>query len=236
MPKSLILILFITTLFIQNVQAHQRNIRTSQGADGKEYKFHQNFSYRDLGDAWEDEDGLIWGDLAKDDRGEPLQLSWLDARDFCAGIGATLPTTSDIIRLRGYFGVRTEVNILDPNNDIFNQNNSVPPGYREQVLPNLVMTNGNYPDFWTSNVYHTNPEEGHLDEAKTSDNCPRYEHTYFRESHGPHQGYGLVRIFDPEEGSTYYTKVYRHVRGLLSSYVGYRPNSSGVRCVVRLKK
>jgi hypothetical protein len=96
-----------------------------------------------FGEAWEDPSHMIWGDIAKKADGSPLYLSHADAKAYCEGIGAELPTgyyekdsnthgfweESDFVRLRKYMGAE----VMKSESQEFNG----PPSYKPQVLPNL---------------------------------------------------------------------------------------------------
>jgi len=80
-----------------------------------------------LGDAWRDPSGLIWGDIARNVKGEAQYMKHAVATDYCVSIGARLPTMEEFTQLREYMGWGT------------------PQGYVPQALPNL----SNY-GFWSS--------------------------------------------------------------------------------------
>lgn len=100
-----------------------------------------------FGEAWRDESGAVWGDIAMKDDGTPLFLNQPDADDYCKGLGAELPSgydesqngkngfpnqDSDFVRLAKYLGVQTAAG----------------KGYQPQVLPHLDA-NGY---FWSSSI------------------------------------------------------------------------------------
>jgi len=52
--------------------------------------FTQIINHPELGDAWLDPSGLIWGDTPLDSDGNPINLNHADATQYCAKIGARL--------------------------------------------------------------------------------------------------------------------------------------------------
>ncbi len=108
--------------------------------------FTRDTSNASLGEAWRDPDGLIWGDIVKEDEsvrymvhssqhmkefGRPLPEGTLGAKEYCKSIGARLPSKEEFIRLREYMGAQSGTH----------------EGYSAQVLPNL---SGYW--FWSSSV------------------------------------------------------------------------------------
>lgn len=96
-----------------------------------------------FGQAWREPDtkdgkkGLIWSDIARDEKGEFLRLNHADAEAYCRSIGAALPTgwsvnenvahgdqNSDFVRLREHMGAEL----------------GSARGYAPQVLPNLPFS------------------------------------------------------------------------------------------------
>lgn len=86
---------------------------------------------KELGDAWRDESGLIWGDVvpAEDLPDRPGMTHHSTAYRYCRSIGARLPTVADFIRLREYFGAKETA---DPSQK--------PEGYQSQLFPNFQTT------------------------------------------------------------------------------------------------
>lgn len=78
----------------------------------------------ELNEAWRDSHSVIWGDIVKKTDGTVHEMSSYDAADYCASIGARLPSDSDFVRLREYMGARGEPG--HPSR-----------GYSPQILPNL---------------------------------------------------------------------------------------------------
>lgn len=135
--------------------------RIAHGANGQENTFTRDTSNPALGDAWRDPSGTVWGDIvANTDAnhsikymvqssaymtqiGRPLPVAQLGALEYCASIGAELPTREDFGRLRGYMGATTAATAYQGT------------GYTPQVLPNLTrvengQTHSN--NFWSSSV------------------------------------------------------------------------------------
>ena len=57
----------------------------------------------EMGEAWRDEDGLIWGDIAMKD-GKPLTLTHAEAEKYCAEKNASLPSVDEVVTLFTYLG------------------------------------------------------------------------------------------------------------------------------------
>jgi hypothetical protein len=92
----------------------------------------------ELGEAWKDESGLIWGDEALDaggPRGNRL-FQW-EAVSYCASIGARLPTKDEFERLAKFLG------------------KGGPTGYTAEILPHLTNNANTTAAYWTSSF---NPE------------------------------------------------------------------------------
>jgi len=68
--------------------------------------FTRDTSHPKLGEAWRDPHGLIWGDIAKNEDGSVRLMDHKDATDYCAGIGAKLPSKEHFIRLGQYMGAK----------------------------------------------------------------------------------------------------------------------------------
>ena len=116
--------------------------------------FTRDRSHSELGDAWRDESGLIWGDIVRNEDGSirkmvqsseymkeigsPLPEGKLGAKEYCESIGARLPSKEEFTQLREYMGART----------------GTPKGYShhdDKILPNLKNH-----WFWSSSVYPDN--------------------------------------------------------------------------------
>lgn len=127
------------------------------GAETKTTKtghvFTRDTSNPELGEAWRDPSGMIWGDIVKKADGTPYFMNHKNATAYCKSIGAELPSgwessqnksnggqNSDFVRLREYMGATSRSN----------------EGYAPQVLPNLTHvqdgeTRNRY--FWSSSVH-----------------------------------------------------------------------------------
>ncbi len=115
--------------------------------------FTRDRSHAALNEAWRDPDGLIWGDIVKNEDGSvremvhssqymkeigrplprPLPNGTLGAKEYCESIGARLPSKKEFTRLGGYLGSGSD------------------QGYShhdDQILPNLSDH-----WFWSSLVY-----------------------------------------------------------------------------------
>lgn len=126
------------------IERAQDRIREIEGAAGTRrttsgHVFTRDHSLAALGDAWRDESGMIWGDIARNDDGSIHYMKHYQAVEYCQNIRAELPSRADFERLRSYMGA-TE----DSSN-----------GYTPQALPNLYrMVNGRPQSyyFWSSSV------------------------------------------------------------------------------------
>jgi hypothetical protein len=85
----------------------------------------------ELGEAWADPSGLIWGDVVVQDNGSFFRMSASVASRYCASIDARLPTKEEFIRLRNWMGAQPGTFL----------------GYSPQILPHLSGT-----WFWSSSV------------------------------------------------------------------------------------
>jgi len=97
------------------------------------YKFTHVTDRPELGDAWRDESGLIWGDrvvvLLEDGR-KKEKFSQYEAAAYCSSIGAFLPTKKQYEKLVKYLGGDEH-------------------GYNSEILPNLIW------DYWTATTKGT---------------------------------------------------------------------------------
>ncbi len=116
--------------------------------------FTRDRSHPDLGDAWRDPSGLIWGDIVKNEDGTVRKMvqssEWmkesggslpegeLGAEEYCESIGARLPLKEEFTRLREYMGAQPGTLEGYSHHD-------------DKVLPNLK----NY-WFWSSSLYPNN--------------------------------------------------------------------------------
>lgn len=76
-----------------------------------------------FGEAWQDPSGTIWGNTARNKDGSARKMNHATAKDYCATIGATLPTIDQFERLASYMGYLPG----DPEQS----------QYKPQVLPDL---------------------------------------------------------------------------------------------------
>jgi hypothetical protein len=107
----------VTLLFVAHFigpAALAQETQVSHG-HGRDYVWVRDAQHPLLGEAWRDEAGVVWGDLAKDPSGRPLQLvhsseylaqigvplpaGEIGAVEYCRSLGAELPTGVDIERL-----------------------------------------------------------------------------------------------------------------------------------------
>jgi len=102
-------------------------------------------SYPDLGEAWRDERGLIWGDTVKKSDGTVHLMNYNDAAAYCVSIGARLPTRAEFTSLREDMGAQS----------------GTFEGYSAQVLPNLY-----YYWFWFLTVGPGNPDYAYFFDGK----------------------------------------------------------------------
>lgn len=141
----LVLAIFMMVDFILtgNAFANDEKRTTDTGA-----VFTRDRSHAALGEAWRDPDGLVWGDIVKNENGsarymvqsseymkeigKSLPNRTLGAKEYCERIGARLPSREEFTRLREYMGAQSGTD----------------RGYSPQVLPNLSDR-----WFWSSSVY-----------------------------------------------------------------------------------
>lgn len=81
--------------------------QTRTSASG--HKFIQVTNRPELGNAWKDESGLIWGDLVVDSDGNPVTMAQQQARDYCNSLSDNqhqymLPTNAQLEQLAEYLG------------------------------------------------------------------------------------------------------------------------------------
>ncbi len=99
-------------------------------------KFVRDRTNPQLGEAWRDSSGMIWGDMTErnqDSEGfctenrnrEQCHLSYSAAKAYCDSIDAKLPTLADMVRFKGYMG---EDHM----------------GYEPQILPNLDVNDSSF--------------------------------------------------------------------------------------------
>ena len=62
------------------------DVRVTIGADGKEHRFVRDTTFLQLGVAFRDERGLIWGDVVKKADGTFAQSGWLQAKEYCLSL------------------------------------------------------------------------------------------------------------------------------------------------------
>ena len=100
-------------------------------------------SYPDLGEAWRDPRGLIWGDvvIVEDTDENPHYMNYAEATDYCISIGARLPSRAEFTALRQDMGAQS----------------GTYRGYTAQILPNLSYLYA----FWSSSVYPQDPTEAY---------------------------------------------------------------------------
>jgi hypothetical protein len=142
MKSKTVLMLIIYTFFgcsfSKKYQAPTgATIKKSLDIKNGEHLFVLDQSIADLGEAWIDESGMLWGDVIKNIDGSIRYLNHEEASEYCKNLGTILPSEDDYIRLRIYMGAKS---------DLYE-------GYKPQVLPNLLrVVNGkefsNF--FWTS--------------------------------------------------------------------------------------
>ncbi len=140
------------------------SFKVSVDAKGKEHKFIRDTSIPALGEAYRDDKGLIWGDVAKDKDGEILEMSHRKALAYCENINKDfpkfeirLPTKEEFTRLRDNLGSKT-------GNKIFESAEGYSPKDKsgKDILPNLSKD-----WFWSSSSlihpdYSSNPRYGFL--------------------------------------------------------------------------
>ncbi|HLE09673.1 MAG: hypothetical protein A2504_02305 [Bdellovibrionales bacterium RIFOXYD12_FULL_39_22] len=97
--------------------------------------FTQVLDYPEMGNAWRDESGLIWGDIAMDDTGQEKSVIQGHAWVYCNEIGAKVPSKEQFAQLVEYLGGKTK------------------NGYRPEIIPNLADHM-----YWTSSVSNTDDE------------------------------------------------------------------------------
>jgi hypothetical protein len=71
------------------------------------HTFYRDNSVEGFGEAWRDESGMIWADVAQKN-GSVMFLTGNKAQEYCQSIKANLPTLSDLDRLASYM-LRSEV-------------------------------------------------------------------------------------------------------------------------------
>lgn len=85
------------------------------------HRFIREYSNEDLGEAWRDPSGMIWGDIVRYRDGKIAEPDKPEAVRLCKEAGGELPTAEDFERLRSYFGATVESE----------------KGFAPQVLPNF---------------------------------------------------------------------------------------------------
>jgi formylglycine-generating enzyme required for sulfatase activity len=65
-----------------------------------------DFTHPELGLAYKEPSGLIWGDIVIEDN-HVLQVNYEDANSYCQSIGARLPTNQEYLQLGKYLGAGT---------------------------------------------------------------------------------------------------------------------------------
>jgi hypothetical protein len=96
-----------------------------------------------FGEAWEDPSGVVWGDTARDQNGNAIEMTRAKASNYCADIGASLPTREQFEQLAKYLGGERRT--------FFSAGGyprSYIEGYKPQILPNLT-----YEDKWGTSGY-----------------------------------------------------------------------------------
>lgn len=121
-----------------------------------------------FGEAWKDPSGLVWGDVAKDEKGNIRRMNHKDAESYCKSLGAELPTgyleekngkngfpnhDSDFVRLRKYMGAESLAGY------------GAPKGYGPQILPNLKE--GGWE--WSSSVHPANSDNAYDFDGRSGD-------------------------------------------------------------------
>ena len=91
-------------------------------------------SYPDLGEAWRDPSGLIWGDTVKETDGTIHGMNHYNAIAYCDSIDARLPSKEEFIQFRQYMGAQPERLMGYSHHD-------------DKILPNLKSYR-----FWSSSV------------------------------------------------------------------------------------
>lgn len=67
--------------------------------------FVRDRKYPELGEAYRDPSGLIWGDIVKDKNGD-TRITQTDGKKYCESIGARLPTEQEFRNLQKYLAVK----------------------------------------------------------------------------------------------------------------------------------
>jgi len=67
--------------------------------------FVRDYTHPQLGEAWKDPSGMIWGDTVRDGS-EGKEMLHDEATKYCKTIGAQLPSREDFVRLRKYMGAK----------------------------------------------------------------------------------------------------------------------------------
>ena len=110
-------------------------VRNSTDENGHLHVFTRDVSHPELGDAWSDEHGTIWGDLVRRDwpgcpsyeagNSDPCFMNLAQATEYCSsrGPGVSLPTREDTTRLKVYLGAHNAMDF---------------EGYEAAALPNLI--------------------------------------------------------------------------------------------------
>jgi len=122
-----------------------------------------------FGEAWREPDskeknGVIWGDMAKDEHGKIIFMNQEKAMDYCKKMGAELPRLEDFIRLSELLGSQPGT-VQTTKGGVFS-------GYSPQILPNLVYEKRGGSDFWSST------EHPRQDEFPRDDRVGRYVYTF----------------------------------------------------------
>lgn len=104
--------------------------------------FIRDYSYPALGEAYRDPKGLVWGDIAKKTEGIVSFMNLMnhtDATNYCASIGARLPSKAEFTRLREYMGGLSRT---DGDEE----------GYSDERYSAQVLSSFSDDFFWSSSV------------------------------------------------------------------------------------
>ncbi len=118
--------------------------KTSRKADGTVVTWTRDTSNPELGEAWRDPSGMIWGDVKRKGISQDVAI------EYCTRIGAKLPSKYDFIRLREYLGAMSgSIGGYDP----------------QDVLPNSVKGI----NFWSSTGYWYGTAQAYYFNARTGE-------------------------------------------------------------------
>jgi hypothetical protein len=99
--------LFLLLSLITSLNLFANDIAPAQKISSTGAVFTLNLTHPELGDAYQDPSGLIWGDLVIVNK-HVVQANYSQASAYCKDIGARLPTLQEFLNLAKYLGAGTK--------------------------------------------------------------------------------------------------------------------------------